>query len=193
MNLLREYIREALLLKESVNPKIMSMIDELEKNGGYAEVLPDRVLLYQPTENNKQRWVAMVTFETPRSHGAGPCARADAIVDGAAARTGLGPLAYDIAIELTGGLGLMPDRFSVSKDAAAVWDQYYSNRPDVESVQTDDHQNSLTPEDVDNCEQKSAMDNEGSYHFERSPLSKKYFKKSGTPVMDELRKRGMLK
>ena len=190
--LLREWVRT--LLTESVNPKIMSMIDELEKNGGYVEILNgDRVVLFQPTENTPRRWVAMVAFETPRGAHAGPCARADAIVQSATAKTGLGPLAYDIAIELTGGLGLMPDRESVSKDAAAVWDQYYNNRPDVESVQTDDHHNSLTPEDDDNCEQRSAMQNAGSYHFERSPLSKKYFKKSGTPVMDELRKRGMLK
>ena len=191
MNILRQYIRKT-LLTESVNPKIMSMIDELEANGGYVEVRPDRVIIWETAKNNKERWVAMVAYETPRGAGAGSCARADAIVQSANAKTGLGPLAYDVAIELTGGLGLMPDRESVSKYAAAVWDQYYNNRPDVQSVQTDDHHNSLTPEDVDNCEQKSAMADAGSYHFERSPLSKLY-KKAGTPVMDELRKRGMLR
>ena len=127
MNLLREYIRE--LLTESVHPKIMEMIDALEKAKGYVEILPDRVIVWEPTEISPRRWVAMVSFETPHSHEAGPCARAEAIVDSATARTGMGPLAYDIAIELTGGLGLMSDRFSVSKDAAAVWDQYYNNRP----------------------------------------------------------------
>ena len=194
MNILREYIRE--LLTESVDPKIMSMIDELEANGGYAEVLPDRVILFQPTENNPRRWVAMVAFETPRGIRAGPCAGADAVVQSSTAKTGMGPLAYDVAIELTGGLGLMPDRSSVSKAALAVWGKYYNDRPDVETVQTDNHRNFLTPNDGDNCDQDSSRVDAGGQStpvsFEKSVLSKVY-KKSGTPVMDELRKRGMLK
>ena len=190
MNLLREYVRE--LLIESVDPKIMSMIDELEKNGGHVEVLPDRVILYQPTENNPQRWVAMVAYETTvGANAGGRCGGAESVVQSATAKTGLGPLAYDIAIELTGGLGMISDRASVSKDALDVWDYYLNNRPDVEAVQLDDLRNTLTPQDEDNCDQTMA-DSYGMGDWKSNPLSKLY-KKSGTPVMDELRKRGMLK
>ena len=108
----------------------------------------------------------------------------------------MGPLAYDVAMEETGGLGLISDRDSVSPAARAVWDYYLNNRPDVEAEQLDDLNNTLTPDDKDNCSQRIA-----SYtnqppmpkvvDFQTSPLSKLY-KKSGTPVMDELRKRGML-
>ena len=191
MKLLREYIRET-LLTESVHPKIMSMIDELEANGGYAEVFPDRVLLFQPTENTPRRWVAMVAYDTVvGAHAGGRCGGADAVVQSATAKTGLGPLAYDIAIELTGGLGMISDRASISPAALAVWDYYMNNRPDVEAVQLDDLRNTLTPEDQDNCDQTMA-DSYGLGDWQSSSLSKLY-KKSGTPVMDELRKRGMLR
>ena len=200
MKLLREYIRE-LLTESAVDPKIMSMIDELEKNGGYAEVFPDRVILFQPTENTPRRWVAMVAYETTvGAYAGGRCGGAESVVQSATAKTGLGPLAYDIAIELTGGLGMISDRATVSKDAEAVWSYYMNNRPDVEAVQLDDPFNSLTPEDGDNCDQEVAGGRHTMYGGDRdrgkdwikSPLSKLY-KKSGTPVMDELRKRGMLK
>ena len=196
MNLLREYIRETLLL-ESVDPKIMSMIDELEANGGYAEILPDRVVLFQPTENTPRRWVAMVAYETTvGAHAGGRCGGAESVVQSATAKTGLGPLAYDIAIELTGGLGMISDRASVSSDARAVWDYYMNNRPDVIKQQLDDLHNTLTPEDEDNCDQYVAIKDAQGMHMPKNwkddALSKLY-KKSGTPVMDELRKRGMLK
>ena len=195
MNLLREYIRE--LLTESVDPKIMSMIDELEKNGGYAEVLPDRVLLYQPTENNPQRWVAMVTYETTAgARAGGKCGGAGGVVQSSTAKTGMGPLAYDVAIEAQEGMGLISDRSVVSSEARAVWDYYMNNRPDVEVVQLDDQYNTLTPEDEDNCSQQVAISDEQGNRMPKNwkddALSKLY-KKSGTPVMDELRKRGMLR
>jgi len=190
MKLLREYIRE--ILTESVHPKIMEMIDALERAKGYVEILPDRVIVWEPTEISPRNWVAMVAFETPRGVRAGPCAGADAVVQSSTAKTGMGPLAYDVAIELTGGLGLMPDRSTVSAAARKVWEKYY-NRPDIETVQTDSHGNKLTPDDSDNCDQMSAgKDSSVGDGFEKSVLSKVY-KKSGTPVMDELRKREMLR
>ena len=190
--LLREWVRT--LLTESVNPKIMSMIDELEKNGGHVEVLPDRVILYQPTENNPQRWVAMVAYETTAGLKVGRCGRAGAVVQSATAKTGLGPLAYDVAIEAQEGMGLISDRGSVSDDAQAVWYYYLNNRPDVEAVQLDDLDNTLTPEDEDNCDQHIARSTiTGMYNTWQDSALSKLYKKSGTPVMDELRKRGMLK
>ncbi len=190
MKLLREYIRE--LLTESVHPKIMEMIDALERAKGYVEILPDRVMVWEPSENDPRRWIAMVAYETSYGAGSGKCAGADAIVATSTAKSGMGPLAYDVAIELTGGLGLMPDRFTVSDSAKAVWSYYYNNRPDVETVQTDNFDNQLTPEEEDNCVQTSSRRDKGQENFNQSVLSKVY-KKSGTPVMDELRKRGMLR
>ena len=87
---------------------------------------------------------------------------------------------------------VMPDRFTVSDSAKAVWSYYYNNRPDVETVQTDNFDNQLTPEEEDNCVQSSSRRDKGLENFGQSVLSKVY-RKSGTPVMDELRKRGMLK
>ncbi len=128
----------------------------------------------------------------------GPCA--DAVMIGSSsAQDGLGPLMYDVVIEHSGGL--ISDRYSVSKDARSVWDRYMNGRPDVEAVQLDDLRNTLTDEDGDNCDQevaggvaKSLDGHEPTDEWTRSPLSKMYRKKGGgTPVMDELRKRGMLK
>lgn len=190
MNLLREYIRE--LLTESVHPKIMEMIDALERAKGYVEILPDRVIVWEPTEISPNNWVAMVAYETTAgARAGGKCGGAGGVVQSSTAKTGMGPLAYDVAIEAQEGMGLISDRASVSSDALAVWDYYMNNRPDVEVVQLDDQYNSLTPEDEDNCDQTMA-DSYGMGDWESSSLSKLY-KKAGTPVMDELRKREMLK
>ena len=196
MKHLRQYIRQ-ILLTETVNPKIMSMIDKLESNGGYVEILPDRVLIWEPTENNPQRWVAIVAYETPAgARAGGKCGRAGGVVQSSTAKTGMGPLAYDVAIEAQEGMGLISDRVSVSREARAVWDYYMNNRPDVEVVQLDDQYNTLTPEDEDNCNQDVAISDAQGMRMPKNwkddALSKLY-KKSGTPVMDELRKRGMLK
>ena len=111
----------------------------------------------------------------------------------ARAEGGFGPLAYDVAIEATGGL--MSDRSSVSPAAAAVWDYYTNNRPDVKVDQLDILEDylepQLTPDDKsDDCDQRQAYNNR-QYDWHKSSLSKK-ISKSGTPVIDELRKRGML-
>ena len=195
MNLLREYIRE--LLTESVHPKIKEMIDALEKAKGYVEILPDRVIVWEPTEISPNKWVAMVAYETPAgARAGGKCGRAGGVVQSSTAKTGMGPLAYDVAIEAQEGMGLISDRASVSSDALAVWDYYMNNRPDVEVVQLDDQYNTLTPEDEDNCSQQVAISDEQGNRMPKNwkddALSKLY-KKSGTPVMDELRKREMLK
>ena len=173
------------------------MIDKLESNGGYVEILPDRVLIWEPTENNPQRWVAIVAYETPAgARAGGKCGRAGGVVQSSTAKTGMGPLAYDVAIEAQEGMGLISDRTSVSREARAVWNYYMNNRPDVEVVQLDDQYNTLTPEDEDNCNQDVAISDAQGMRMPKNwkddALSKLY-KKSGTPVMDELRKRGMLK
>lgn len=89
----------------------------------------------------------------------------------------------------------MSDRTEVSGEAERVWNYYLNNRPDVQSQQLDimpDYlEPQLTPNDEsDDCEQVPAYDTYKNKWY-TSSLSKKY-KKDGTPVIDELRKRGML-
>ena len=207
MNLLREYIRET-LLAESVDPKIMSMIDRAEFDNLTVEVMRRgalrRVRLVRPERKGIQagwregkgpdaiRVMGSVTaIETSEDYD-GPCLQSWQI-SGSRVDLGYGPLLYDVAIELTGGL--TSDRTSVSGEAEAVWDYYSKNRSDVEVVQldiTDDYfLPQLTPDNPnDDCSQVPAYDRyKEDWH--KSGLSK-LIKKGGTPVIDELRARDML-
>ena len=104
----------------------------------------------------------------------------------------LGPLLYDIAIELAGKNGLMSDRRMVSADAWKVWNYFLNNRSDVASRQLDSDPGTLTPEDDDVCNQVSSkLDGENVRNWSKSPLSKVYYKQ-GTPVIDELKSLGLL-
>lgn len=109
---------------------------------------------------------------------------------------------YEVALELAGVDGLVPDRFVVSKDAKSVWDKYEA-RSDVKSVQLDvirgsvswkglDPPEQITPDKPeDDCEQKSAVAYGGIDGWQKVSLSKKYVKR-GTGVIDALRDAGRL-
>jgi hypothetical protein len=191
MNLLREYIRELLTESTTIHPKIMKMIDRLEdEEGGKVKINRYQVLV----KDRQNKTLAQVSFD-PTDGMHGKCSGAS-IVSIAEAEGGYGPLAYDIAIEATGGLAA--DRTQVSDEAEAVWDYYTNYRKDVQVDQLDiDYMNSygedqLTPGDKsDDCDQVPAYDKYGP-SWNESGLSKK-ISKVGTPVMDELRKRGMIK
>ena len=190
-DLIREYIRE--LLTESIDSKIISMIDKLEGLEGFVEIMPDRaVVMINKVVRGDRYPVPLGAVVWGDGRLSGPCLGAK-IVSSSHMKKGFGPLAYDVAIEATGGLA--PDRDSVSKSANAVWDRYMNGRADVQALQLDNDRNHLTPEDKDNCDQRSARVDSGGWSpigsFWDSSLSKVY-KKSGTPVMDELRKRSML-
>ena len=198
MNLLREYIRE--LLIESIDPKIMSMIDQAEAAGYRALVYDGSASIYDPnidtsdypTKINAKNSRASVKWYSPGNDMFGPCLQA-ATVNSSRSKEPLGPLAYDLAIEFSGGL--ISDRMEVSSDANAVWDYYMNNRSDVQIDQLDiDHRHGkpqLTPDDPqDDCSHAQAVELYAN-DWHKSSLSKKISKK-GTPVMDELRKRGML-
>ena len=208
MNLIREYIREV-LLTESVDPKIMSMIDRAEKAGLRAMVKPGYAAVYDPTVDvsgyydgyvgAKNRVAGVSWYPSPGS-GTFKCSGARRVSVSGSKDFGMGPLAYDLAIEATGGL--MSDRLEVSDEARAVWDYYLNSRPDVQSFQLDNEIDNLTPGiENDNCLQKSARvvagqrevpsAAEADRSWVKSALSKVY-RKSGTPVMDELRRRNML-
>ena len=102
------------------------------------------------------------------------------MVGGSGAKEGFGPLLYDIAIEWAtqNGGGLISDRSSVSDDAQAVWSYYERNRDDVTAHQLDDLENTLTPEDEDNCDQEIGRATiTGMYNtWQDSQLSKRYTK-----------------
>ena len=178
------------LTESAVHPKIMRMIDEAEEAGFTVLIQPNRVIIFGP-DGPRDHPRAKINFEKDTSNG--PCLNG-AYVTYAKAEGGFGPLAYDVAIEATGGL--MSDRSSVSPAATAVWDYYSNSRPDVKVDQLDildDYlEPQLTPDDKsDDCDQRQAYNND-EHRWHTSPLSKKY-SKAGTPVIDELRKRGMIK
>ena len=196
MKLLREYIRE--LLTESIDPGIMSQIDKAEKLGikmelfvgaKYGSVTAYDKRDYPPTDGH-EIIIGGVDWEKPEG---GKCNGAE-MVSSSGMSHGLGPLLYDVAIEAS--QGLMSDRMEVSAEAEAVWQRYMTSRPDIEVIQLDINKDyqlpQLTPDnEYDDCEQVPAYDmHKEDWHT--SPLSKMY-KKSGTPVIDELRSRGILR
>ena len=106
---------------------------------------------------------------------------------------GLGPLMYDLMIDLISPRPLMSDRSVVSKDAKRVWDYYRDRRGDIESVQLDDQVNTLTDDYDDNCSQKSSMEWDGRKNWHASSLSKAYRRRGGgTPTFDELNRLGLI-
>ena len=186
-NLLREYIRELLIERRggSVHPKIYAMINRAEEEGYKVRVGNYSVVLVDSTDNI----IAHLGWDDDPMYG--PCLKAKHVTNASAEQApGFGPLLYDVAIEVTGGL--TPDRTTVSNAARDVWDYYYTARPDVKAIQLDDLTNYLTAEDEDNCEQLSAEeDSQNGGNWDDSVLSRKYVKQ-GRPVYNELRSRGML-
>lgn len=206
MKLLREYIRQ--LLTESdreiederrygpspagsaaIDPKMMQLILQADDANYHVDISDSVVRIY---DGSKNKIAAVSWYEAGIGPTFGPCLKG-AIVNHSDAVEDMGPLAYDVAIEVTGGL--MSDRTEVSDEAERVWDYYMNNRSDVQSQQLDIMPDygvpQLTPRNKgDDCDQIPAHTKYGDKWHE-SGLSKK-FSKQGTPVMDELRRRGML-
>lgn len=108
--------------------------------------------------------------------------------------SGLGPLLYDIVMELTGQDGLMSDRGSVSDDADRVWKFYDTYRsPEVRSYQLDNLDNDLTPREEDNCSMEVASEKSGyeTHEWSTSPHSRRYTKEPG--LIKHLEELGVLK
>jgi hypothetical protein len=125
-----------------------------------------------------------------RSLGIGNCLGAYEVILSGTDREGLGPLLYDIAMEIAGDAGIMSDRSMVSPEARRVWKFYLNSRPDVTSDQLDSIPGTLTPYDEeDDCKQSSAR--EDAEGWQDSPLSKVY-RKRGTPTIDRLMELGAI-
>lgn len=106
---------------------------------------------------------------------------------------GLGPLVYDLMMDLVSPDPLTCDRFDVKPDALRIWDFYLRSRTDVESVLLDNMKNEKTPAIDDNCWQESSMDyNEENWWG--SSLSRAYRRKGGgTPTLDKLESFGLVR
>ena len=75
--------------------------------------------------------------------------------------TGLGALLYDIALELVGETGLMPDRNQVSMEAIRNWNYFYGST-DYKKKPLDDQEGSYTENPADDCEAESYWDHRPS-------------------------------
>ena len=185
MKLLREYIRE--LLTESTIHRSIEKYIKIAKNEGMWITIKDHgdegVVYIQ----NREMHYGSVTWRAPTKRD-GPCLGKMIIVQ-TEAQAGYGPLLYDIAIEYTGGLA--PDRNTVSLEARRVWQYYDEKRPDIFKDQLDDMFNKLTPDEQDNCDSISVMDDDDARSHEDSALSKAY-RKAGTPVIDKLKEMGLI-
>jgi len=219
---LRRYIRRQLMiqqcrtegfLSESIDSRIQKRLDALLNDPEYSNVFitiehdaaDERYKIQYTLEDGYPRIEppkGMLAFRKMQwSKTNGPCANAWEVAFANAAK-GWGALLYEIALELAGEDGLVPDRFSVSEYAKAVWDKY-ETRGDVEAVQLDviKHAQSwkgmqppeqLTPDKPeDDCEQLSAVYYGGREGWPDVSISKKYVKR-GTDVIDALRASGKL-
>lgn len=190
MKLLREYIR-ALLIESAIDPRIMKQIDTAQR-------LECKVYVQDSKENGKVEIVStpdnlsMGKVEWEYNRGQyGNCSGAPS-VNWSYSDENLGPLAYDVAIEVSGGL--TSDRTEVSAAAENVWKNYMNSRSDVQNDQLDILDGygyeQLTPgNEDDDCDQIPATQRYEDEWY-KSAMAKVFFK-NGTPVVDELRKRGM--
>jgi 2'-5' RNA ligase/ribosomal protein S18 acetylase RimI-like enzyme len=125
------------------------------------------------------QYLGNINFSIPL--GMGECHGAYEVTQSWADERGLGPLLYDIAMELAGPAGLMSDRREVSPDARRIWNYYDTSRPDVKKKQLDTIPGVLTPGTEDDCRQPGF------------PGTNKVYWKSSTPVLDDLKALGMIR
>jgi|TARA_Y100000310_G_scaffold197178_1_gene197250 hypothetical protein len=210
--LLREWVR-GLLTEAAKGPQDLPdgiFVKIFLDNDGYGDIAE---VQYVEDDGNSVGWGSRPTPEgTPfgivmiykptekEAATAGQCEDAWMVLDSSAV-PGWGPMLYDVAMEyatLNGG-GLISDRGVVSNSARKVWDYYMNNRPDVTAHQLDDLENTLTPEEEDNCNQRVAGYSSVTLHaagkpsdmdWIKSPLSKRYT--APPTMMDKLSAAGKL-
>ena len=209
MNSIRQYIRQILLTERAMGP------DDLLSEDGVVVIMgdPTGAHIYYAKEKDPSQPIKkgpgkfdpylgeILLDDAEHQIGDGNCGGAWMIASSTALH-GWGPLLYDVAMEyatINGG-GLMADRGSVSSSARGVWQYYLANRGDTTGIQMDDLENTLTPEEEDNCDQdvarysSSALQSqrgaEPDVEWTKSPLSKRWTK---PPVMmNKLRSMGKL-
>ena len=199
MNLLREYIR-ALLTEAAMGPTDLpdgvSVAYSQQSQGVAITVMYYHMEEGLPLSGGPLLGIRGRVLKSPGlpygnvsigEHDPGPADLGECsgalMVWGSSAAHGWGPMLYDVAMELATihGGGLMSDRDSVSGSARKVWDYYAANRGDVTGIQMDDLENTLTPEEEDNCAQNVATYSTGypsanTTDWTKSPLSKRWTK-----------------
>ena len=185
-SLLRGLIRETLLTEAAMTPVRASELGIRFQVRKYAY----HAAIYAHKEGRD----GPVAILEAGSRTGDPCAGAWAIAYSHSRIDGLGPLMYDLMIDVISPNPLAPDRGVVSRDAKRVWDYYLTRRDDIEAIQLDDLDNTLTPEEDDNCLQVSATDRKhGEVDWTSSSLSKAYRRKGGIrPTFDELDRLGLI-
>ncbi len=200
MRLLREYIRE-LLTESAKGPADLpdGVYVGIKSFGNNTQVF------YSDAEGNRRvtikppvgRVAVAKPGRSPHSaQNPGSCLGAWQVISSQVS-DGWGPLLYDVAMEVVGDAGIMADRGSLSDDAYNVWKYYMNSRPDVVKKQLDDPDNTLTPEEEDNCDIDSAPEvNEIEWETQLvgaltdSPVMKVYTK--GPTTIQELESMGRL-
>ena len=186
---LRRIIREALLTEGAMTPRearLRGLEFRVERRDDYVEIS-----VYE----QGRKWVGSLSSQAEED----PCSGAWTVDGSYSQINGLGPLMYDLMIDLIHPHPLASDRAEVSPAARRVWDYYLDQRDDMEVMQLDDLENTLTPVDADNCEQSSAQiwgDEVAGDEDEwpESPLSKAFMRPAGegTPLLDELQAMGLI-
>ena len=200
MKHLRQYIRQILLTEAAKGPADLpdNVVIVINPNSGPAgqEVeiyygIAGNIFLRPEKKDLAYGSISIYDIQSDPEYG--NCGGAMMVVSSYAA-SGWGPLLYDVAIEWAtqNAGGLIADRGTVSDAAQRVWSYYERNRDDVTAHQLDDLNNTLTPEDEDNCDQDIGRSTvTGMYDtWQDSQLSKRYTKPPTT--MDALKKAGKL-
>jgi hypothetical protein len=179
-------------------------IDDLESHNAIIEIdrymgKPNDFVIYAQTRNGNPLGFIQITR---RENLNGSCAGAWIVAYSfSGSMKGLGPLLYDIAIEVAGalepsGAGLASDRYQVSDDALSVWGYYNKVRKgEFEITQLDSLDDELTPgKPDDNCAQVSSSEaaEDAGVNWWETSISKA-FKRKGTPTIDALKSRGLLR
>jgi len=198
-------------LKEGLDPRIQKQLNALLERENLGIVLS----VFAGGDGAEVRYVKIEDYENEQfsdlKEGAavyggveisraledeqGPCFDGHLVI-GSRAERGWGPLLYEVALEWASqnGGGLMPDRFSVSDYALAVWSKY-EKRSDVKPSQMDvahgldgissrtlDYFPQLTPDKKeDDCDQTVPIGRR-STDWPKSPLSKIYSKSSADTI-----------
>ena len=183
MKHLREYIRQVLLTEAAKEPKdlpdnisiVINPVRGREVEIYYA--LAGNAFLRPGADDTVYGSISIYDIQSDPDYG--NCGGA-MMVGRSYAASGWGPLLYDVAIEWAtqNAGGLIADRGTVSDEAQRVWSYYERNRNDVTAHQLDDLNNTLTPEDEDNCDQDIGRSTvTGMYDtWQDSQLSKRYTK-----------------
>lgn len=216
MSTLRKLIREVILLEsaktidDAINLGAVVTVDRSYSLGSvFIKIDPapsgSKGLFRSPFSSGKIAMIQIGSPHTSTKFGGGSCKPKDAggnslppawEVKWSEAQKGWGPLAYDIAMEVSRlfGASLTSDRDEVSDEAQNVWRYYDRHRSDVISGQLDDEEGTLTKDPSDDCSQE--MSRKTGPHpstWASSPLSRAFTVPDGHyPKLQKLADKGAL-